>query len=279
MSSPYRCSRSRRSSPSGRCGTASTPLPPPKGRPATANLAVIPAASRVPSSSASAGLPYTFILVPPPAGPSRREWMQMNIQVLEGSSKRMTTCSPSHSSTTRARSTAIPGRLALPGPRFQSQSSDNGPVRKVSASHVRRLLPELPGGGPAYQRLAAGLRARTLAGRLPLGTRLPAERELAHALGISRTTTSAAYALLRREGYLTSRRGAGSFASFPTEPEPTQAGLPWLGEADESVIDLTVAAPTALAETFLEAAAVAVEQLPLHLRGDGDRVLGLPEPR
>ena len=152
-------------------------------------------------------------------------------------------------------------------------------MRKVSASHVRRLLPELPGGGPAYQRLATGLRALILDGRLPLGTRLPAERELARALGISRTTTSAAYALLRREGYLTSRRGAGSFASFPFEPEPSQAGLPWLGEAEEGVIDLTVAAPTALAETFLEAAAVALEQLPLHLRGDGYRVLGLPELR
>lgn len=150
-------------------------------------------------------------------------------------------------------------------------------MRKVSASHVRRLLPDLPAGGPAYQRLAAGVRALILDGRLPLGTRLPAERELAGALGVSRTTTSAAYALLRSEGYLTSRRGAGSFASFPSEP--VTAGLPWLGEADEGVIDLTVAAPTALTETFLEAAAVAVEQLPLHLRGDGYRVLGLPELR
>ena len=152
-------------------------------------------------------------------------------------------------------------------------------MRKVSASHVRRLLPELPGGGPAYKRLAAGLRALILDGRMPLGTRLPAERELARALGISRTTTSAAYALLRREGYLTSRRGAGSFAGFPSEPEPTTAGLPYLGEAGEGVIDLTVAAPTVLAETFLEAAGVALEQLPLHLRGDGYRVLGLTELR
>src|SRR5947208_8160543 len=116
-------------------------------------------------------------------------------------------------------------------------------MRKVSALHVGRLLGALPAGGPAYQRLAAGLRALILDGRLPLGTRLPAERELARALGISRTTTTAAYTLLRREGYLTSRRGAGSFASFPSEA--STAGLPWLGEVDEGVIDLTVAAPTA----------------------------------
>ena len=154
-------------------------------------------------------------------------------------------------------------------------------MRQVSASHVRRLLPlpngELPGGGPAYQRLGGALRTLILDGRIPLGTRLPAERELARTLGLSRTTTSAAYGLLRREGYLSSRRGAGSFAAFPTEPE--SAGLPWLGEADEGMIDLTVAAPSALPESILAAAAEAVEQLPRHLAGDGYRVLGLPELR
>jgi DNA-binding transcriptional MocR family regulator len=154
-------------------------------------------------------------------------------------------------------------------------------MRQVSASHVRRLLPlpngELPGGGPAYQRLGGALRTLILDGRIPLGTRLPAERELARTLGLSRTTTSAAYGLLRREGYLSSRRGAGSFAAFPSEPE--SAGLPWLGEADEGMIDLTVAAPSALPESILEAATRAVEQLPRHLAGDGYRVLGLPELR
>jgi len=150
-------------------------------------------------------------------------------------------------------------------------------MRQTSAIHVRRLLPDLAGVGPAYTRLAGGLRALILDGRIPLGTRLPAERELARALEVSRTTTSAAYSLLRSEGYLTSRRGAGSFAAFPTEP--ATAGLPWLGETDEGVIDLTVAAPSALPESILEAAGRAVEQLPRYLVGDGYRVLGLPELR
>jgi DNA-binding transcriptional MocR family regulator len=154
-------------------------------------------------------------------------------------------------------------------------------MRQVSASHVRRLLPlpngELPGGGPAYRRLGGALRTLIFDGRIPLGTRLPAERELARALGLSRTTTSAAYGLLRRESYLSSRRGAGSFAAFPTEPET--AGLPWLGEAEDGMIDLTVAAPSALPESVLEAASEAVGQLPRHLAGDGYRVLGLPELR
>ena len=54
-----------------------------------------------------------------------------------------------------------------------------------------------------------------LDGRLPLRTRLPGERELAEALGVSRTTATAAYAALRDEGFLASRRGAGSWTQLP----------------------------------------------------------------
>ena len=120
-------------------------------------------------------------------------------------------------------------------------------MRHLSATHVRRLLPDLPPVGPAYQSLAASLRALILDGRLPLGTRLPAERELARALGVSRTTTSAAYSLLRGDGYLRSRRGAGSFASFPSDV--SVADPSWLGgEAAGDLIDLSVAAPGPLRE-------------------------------
>jgi DNA-binding transcriptional MocR family regulator len=151
-------------------------------------------------------------------------------------------------------------------------------MRQLSATHVRRLLPDLPPVGPAYQSLAISLRALILDGRLPLGTRLPAERELARALGVSRTTTSAAYSLLRREGYLRSRRGAGSFASFPSDV--SVADPSWLGgETAGDLIDLSIAAPGPLREPFLAAAGDAVEQLPRYLTGDGYRVLGLPELR
>src|SRR6266536_4000848 len=66
------------------------------------------------------------------------------------------------------------------------------------------------GSGPTYRRLALAIRARVEAGALPAGTRLPAERSLAGALGVSRTTVVAAYDLLRQEGWLESRRGSGS---------------------------------------------------------------------
>ena len=66
------------------------------------------------------------------------------------------------------------------------------------------------GSGPAYRLLAGAIRSRAEAGALSVGARLPAERSLAGALGISRTTVVAAYDLLRQEGWLESRRGSGS---------------------------------------------------------------------
>lgn len=72
------------------------------------------------------------------------------------------------------------------------------------------------GTGPAYSALADRIRLLVLDGRLSLGTRLPAERELAGHLGLSRTTVSAAYADLRASGYLDSLRGSGSVVRLPS---------------------------------------------------------------
>ena len=53
---------------------------------------------------------------------------------------------------------------------------------------------------PAYVALADRIRLLVIDGRIPLGTRIPAERDLAGQLGISRTTVSASYAELREAG-------------------------------------------------------------------------------
>ncbi|OLR90783.1 aminotransferase-like domain-containing protein [Actinokineospora bangkokensis] len=63
--------------------------------------------------------------------------------------------------------------------------------------------------------LAAGVRRLVLDGRLPPGTTLPAERELAAALGVSRTLVGAAWELLRQEGFAASRRGSGTWTELP----------------------------------------------------------------
>ena len=57
------------------------------------------------------------------------------------------------------------------------------------------------------------LRTDILAGRLAAGARLPSTRTLAHDAGVSRNVALIAYARLLDEGYLTTRRGAGSFVA------------------------------------------------------------------
>lgn len=66
------------------------------------------------------------------------------------------------------------------------------------------------GKGLARQ-LYAQLRARVLEGRLEAGTRLPASRDLARALGISRNTVIEAYEQLHAEGFTQARVGDGTF--------------------------------------------------------------------
>lgn len=131
-------------------------------------------------------------------------------------------------------------------------------------------------GLPAYQAMAEGLRRLIADGRILDGTRLPSERELTAALGVSRTTVSGAYAVLRDRGYLISRRGSGSVVTVPGERSNAQPLSP--GDGNEVVINLSIAAPSAplgVAEAFEEA----VTELPRHLGGPGYFPFGLPELR
>src|SRR3954470_23730342 len=112
------------------------------------------------------------------------------------------------------------------------------PDRGLSGPHLARILGSWRSSGPAYASLARALRLLVLDGRLPLRTRLPRERELAHALGVSRTTASAAYAALREEGFLASRRGSGSWTQLPADAR----AAPVAGPIGEDVIDLSCAA-------------------------------------
>jgi DNA-binding transcriptional MocR family regulator len=66
------------------------------------------------------------------------------------------------------------------------------------------------GEGPVYARLAAGIRSAVEKGELASGVRLPSERMLAEQLALSRTTVVSAYELLRRDGWIESRRGSGT---------------------------------------------------------------------
>lgn len=71
------------------------------------------------------------------------------------------------------------------------------------------------GRGPLFRRLARSVAAAVDRGALPRGTRLPAERQLAAALGVSRGTVVAAYDELVADGVVERRRGSGTFVLGP----------------------------------------------------------------
>lgn len=66
---------------------------------------------------------------------------------------------------------------------------------------------------PVYVQVAQGLASRIEGGALEGGTALPAERDLAIALGVSRVTVRQALALLAQQGLLTRRHGSGTFVN------------------------------------------------------------------
>jgi DNA-binding transcriptional MocR family regulator len=152
----------------------------------------------------------------------------------------------------------------------------------VRGSQLARLLGHwhaLPGRhrSPDYAALAGAVRGLLADGRLPLAIRLPAERELAEALGVSRTTVTAAYRALRESGHLTSRRGAGSWTTLPGGHRVATSGL-WTPQDDLDMIDLGVAASAAPVE-LVPAARAAADDLPRYLGSAGYHPTGLIELR
>jgi DNA-binding transcriptional MocR family regulator len=132
----------------------------------------------------------------------------------------------------------------------------------------------------AYRALADGIRLLVLEGRVPVGARLPAERELALSLSVSRTTVAAAYEALRSEGFLESRRGAGSWTSVPAgHPLPARGLEPLPPESLGSVIDLGTAALPAPEPWLTRGVQGALEELAPYAHTHGDYPTGLPALR
>jgi DNA-binding transcriptional MocR family regulator len=149
------------------------------------------------------------------------------------------------------------------------------PDRGLSGPHLARLLGSWRSSGPAYLALARAVRLLVLDGRLPLRTRLPGERELAEALGVSRTTATAAYAELRSEGFLASRRGAGSWTRLPADPGVSELPAP----PGEDLIDLSLAACSGPEGALHAALVAATAEVPRYLPGPGYDAAGLPALR
>ena len=150
-----------------------------------------------------------------------------------------------------------------------ARDADGTGGTRDAAGHGRRT--------PAYRALADGLRTLVLEGRIPVATRLPAERELAAALSVSRTTVAAAFESLRTDGFLESRRGAGSWTAVPAgNPLPTRGLEPLPPETEGSMIDLGCAALPAPEPHLTHAFQEALAELPPYAHTHGDYPAGLP---
>ncbi|MGY1884689.1 MULTISPECIES: MocR-like transcription factor YczR [unclassified Blastococcus] len=146
-----------------------------------------------------------------------------------------------------------------------------GAEKSTGARELATLIGP-PDGLPAprYAGVARRVRELLTAGSLPVGTRLPAERELAAELDVSRVTVASAYRVLREEGFARTRHGSGTVTALPDvrtgwSPPRTTPG----------VLDLAHAAPEA-APQLLPAYERAFGELPAHLPAHGYAPSGLP---
>lgn len=143
---------------------------------------------------------------------------------------------------------------------------------RVSARALTAALGGWRTREPAYEALADGIRLLCLDNRLAPRTALPAERELAATLRVSRSTVAAAYRSLRDSGHIASLRGSGSVTLPLRRRDPGRAA------SGEGSIDLQQASPPAWPGLAGVMAEVAATSAALVARSGYD-VFGRPELR
>ncbi|KNE29644.1 FadR/GntR family transcriptional regulator [Achromobacter spanius] len=111
-----------------------------------------------------------------------------------------------------------------------------------------------------YRMIADQIAARIKAGDFPAGGRLPAERELAEQLQVSRASVREALIALEIEGYVDVRVGTGVFVCQPREDGQYQEAAPTAADS----VEATDIGPFDLLETRLliepECAALAAQK-------------------
>jgi GntR family transcriptional regulator len=91
---------------------------------------------------------------------------------------------------------------------FNERTEKDEPVNEISFSSLRN--PSL------IERIRKSLLDRIIDGRFTPGERLPSEPELAGMLGVSRNSLREAITLLENEGFLSRRKGVGTFITHST---------------------------------------------------------------
>ncbi|MFD9410061.1 PLP-dependent aminotransferase family protein [Streptomyces sp. NPDC059989] len=168
---------------------------------------------------------------------------------------------------------------------------DRSVPRAWSPAELDGVLGAWPtGSGPLYRRLAAALQGAVRTGELAPGDRLPAERALAAALGVSRATVVSAYDELRGAGAVISVRGSGTrVARLPggalrpvdgrVRGGTASALVQRLVDGPAEVISLSVASEGAAPELREALAELMADGLDPLLAETGYHPGGLPELR
>ncbi len=154
-------------------------------------------------------------------------------------------------------------------------------VTRISASRLHGLLGPAGGSAPAYLWLAERVIELVSDGHLMHGARLPSERDLVRALGVSRTTVTRAYGVVRERGFALAQQGSGTVVQVPGglargggEPLPQDFGI----DPEVVVADLRSAAPPA-PDGLTAAYAEAMTRLAAYTGGMGYFPAGLTELR
>src|SRR5438270_6574957 len=127
------------------------------------------------------------------------------------------------------------------------QDQEQGDLSEGAASRpgTRELLLALDRARPEPLRrqLESALRDAIRAGRLAAGGRLPASRDLAGQLGVSRGVVVDAYEALAAQGFLTVQARQAPLVAPQAEPRPELPGLEPELAPQEYRIDFTATAP------------------------------------
>lgn len=123
------------------------------------------------------------------------------------------------------------------------------PEKLVDESALNFAVFQVVRPGNAYEETIERLLKLIKLGIVPLGDRLPPERELATQLGVSRVTLREAIRSLSHAGYLESRRGhaGGTFVRYrPEIGAPPSAGSPSAAEVEDALTFRSVVEPAAM---------------------------------
>lgn len=102
--------------------------------------------------------------------------------------------------------------------------------------------PTLDPEAPRYRAISDAIAGAIRSGELAAGERLPPQRRLADALGVTVGTVTRAYAEAERQGWVTARVGSGTYVRGDDAAEPS----PFLAtpvEAHDGLIDLSLSLP------------------------------------